>query len=174
MFYVLTFPTGGKTFVYDLTQKLWHERQSTVSGVQQQDIGNTHCFAYGKSLIGDSTTGNVYYLDETNFQENGTAIQRTIVTPPAYNEGKKIYVDKLQIDTETGIGSNLTMNVNISYDSGHTFTNQLTGTIPQNGGRMFWRRLGYTQNGICIQLQTTMNANCILIGATAEVRQGDN
>lgn len=174
MFYILTFPTGGKTFVYDVTQKLWHERQSTVSGIQQQDIGSSHCFAYGKNFIGDSNSGNIYYLDETNFTENGNSIQRTIVTPPAYNEGKKLYLDKLQIDTETGIGSNLTMNVNISYDSGYTFPIQFVGTIPQNGGRMFFRRIGFTQNAFCLQLQTTTNANIIVIGATAEVREGVN
>ena len=27
-FYVLTFPTGGLTLVYDIAQGLWHERQS--------------------------------------------------------------------------------------------------------------------------------------------------
>lgn len=171
-FYVMTFPTDGKTFVFDIKSRLWHERRSLISSVQTRHRGQCKVLAYNKVLIGDSQSGNILYYDMTASTDNGSAITRTLITPPAYNEGKKFFIDKLQIDTETGIGSNPTITVDLSYDSGHTFTNTLTGTVPNAGGRQFWTRLGYTQNGIVMQATTTGNFS--ILGATADVRTGTN
>lgn len=171
-FYILTFPTEGVTFEYDITNDLWSSRMSNVSSSYTRDLGNCYAYCYGKHLVGAYNSGTIYYLDSASYTENGTAILRRIVTPPAYAEGKKLYFDKLQIDTETDVGSNLTVTLDVSKDSGHTFADTYSGTLPSAGGRMFWTRLGMTQNAFVLKVSTTVNANFTVLGAWGEFRKG--
>lgn len=171
-FYVMNFPTDNTTLVYDIKNKLWHKRTSLINSIEGRHLGSCKVSCFNKILVGDYQSGKIYYYNMASTTDNGIAITRTLTTPPAYNEGKKFYVDKIQVDTDTGIGSNPSVTLALSYDSGHTFTNSLAGTIPDSGGRMFWRRLGYTQNGIVLNLSTT--ANIPVLGAVADVRIGIN
>lgn len=173
-FYVLTFPTDAKTFMYDTSTGLWSELQSYVSGSYTRDISNCHVYAYGKNLVGDYASGKIFYLDPTVYQENGVQILRRIVTPPGYVEGKKLFVDRLQVDLQTGVGSNLTVDMAMSKDSGQTYTSFTSQSIPAAGGRMFWSRLGMTQTAITFKLSTTSNSKFCVLGAVAELRKGNH
>jgi hypothetical protein len=169
-FYELTFPTDGKTFLYDCTTTLWSELQS--NGTRHQ--ANCYAYCFGFQLVGDYQSGNLYYLDDATYQDNGVAIQREIITPPAYAEGKKIIVKKLQIDFQNNVGSNEAFTVDVSRDSGQTYSYTLTGNVPASGGRVFWTSLGMTQNSWVLRYRTTANAPIILLGATAEADIGIN
>ena len=171
-FYVLTFPTEAKTFMYDATTGLWSELQSYVSAAYTRDLANCHVFCYGKNLVGAFNSGTIYYLDPTVYQENGTAIKRRIVTPPGYAAGKKVFMDRLQVDLQTNVGSSLQIDLDVSKDSGVTYTAFASQNIPSTGGRMFWTRLGMTQNAFVLRLSTTSNSKFCVLGAVAEIRTG--
>jgi hypothetical protein len=171
-FYVLTFPTEAVTFTYDMTTGIWFTQNSYINGAYTREISSCGAYCYGKFLVGAYNSGTIYALSDNTYTENGAQIQRRITTPPAYAEGKKVFLDKLQIDTQNDIGSNKTVTMEISYDSGHTFANSYTGTIPDAGGRMYWTRLGMTQDAFVIRLTTTMNANFIVLGAWADISKG--
>lgn len=171
-FYVLTFPTEAKTFMYDNTSGIWSELQSYVSSAYTRHLSNCHVFCYGKNLVGAYNSGTIYYLDPTVYQDNGAQIKRQIVTPPGYAEGKKVYMDRLQIDLQTGVGSSLTVNLDVSKDSGQTYTAFTSQSIPSAGGRLFWYRLGMTQNAFVLRFNTVANAKFVVLGALAEIRSG--
>lgn len=172
LFYMLTFPTEDISFEYDITSDCWQERTSLFNGTYGRDFGNCYAYCYGKHFVGDCRTGNILYLSTSNYQENGVNMLRQIVTPPAYAEGKKVWVHKLQIDTETDVGSNLTVTLDVSRDSGHTYVDSYTNTVPSAGGRMYWMRLGMTQNAFVFKISTTVNAKFVILGAWADVSVG--
>jgi len=59
-FYVLTFPTAGKTFVYDIVTKQWHQWSTKDTGYHK---ASHHVYVYGKHYVGDNTGNSVYTLD---------------------------------------------------------------------------------------------------------------
>jgi hypothetical protein len=173
-FYVITFPTHAKTWSYDITTGIWNERQSYISAAYTRWIANNHAYCYGKNLVGAYNSGTIYYLDASVYQENGAQILRRIVTPPGYANGKKVYLDKLQVDMQTGVGSSLAVTCELSKDSGATYTTLDSKTIPTQGNRLYWTRLGMTQQAFVIRFSTTVNANVIVLGAQGEFRVGIN
>ncbi len=171
-FYVLTFPTDEKTFVFDTTSQIWAEWTSYISSSYTRFIGNCHINCYGKNLVGAYNSGTIYYLDPTVYQDNGAQIKRQITTPPGYIEGNKIFLDRLQIDLQTGVGDSMSVNLDVSKDSGRTYTAFTSQSIPATGNRLNWRRLGMTQQAFVVRFNTIANANFIVLGALADVRQG--
>lgn len=76
LFYVLTFPTGNQTWVFDessdeWSQWTWTDKNGTLNRFRGQ------CFAhvYGWNLVGDWQNGTIYVLDPLVFTDtvNGTA-----------------------------------------------------------------------------------------------------
>lgn len=171
-FYVLTFPTELLTFMYDLTTGIWSELQSVVNSVDTRHISNCYVYCYGKHLVGVYNSGTISYFNDLVFQDNGAQIKRRVVSPPGFAENKKVFFDRLQIDFQRSVGNNLTVTVDISRDSGATYTSTYTGTIPASGGRVFWTRLGMTQDAFVVRLTFTANANFTVLGATAIIKTG--
>lgn len=177
-FYVLTFPTAAVTWVYDITMQVWHQRQSLVASSQTRWLPSCYAFAYNKQLIGDYQSGTIYQLDMTNYQENGSAITRTLVSHPFYNAGNWTFVDRLQVDWDEGANSaSNTMSLFISRDGGRTFgsakTNNLAGAGTMiSGNRVWYSRLGAAKTWV-IKITTSMNALAIILGAWAVTRSGE-
>ena len=172
-FYALTFPTANVTWVYDITEQVWHQRQSG-SG---RWLANCYSFCYAKQLIGDYNSGNIYQLDMTNYQENGSSITRTIITQPYYQAGVQIYCDKLQIDFDQTPGSGLSaVNLYVSRDGGNTYGTAKAATPFQTSDgqwRCYWNRLGRARTFV-FKITTTINGKFIVLGAWATFRLGTN
>jgi len=82
VFYVLQFPTDGKTLVYDMTKKQpegWAEwgYYNTSTGVHEGFRGSMYTYAndWGFHLWGDRSTGKVYKMKDTLYQDDGGAIK---------------------------------------------------------------------------------------------------
>ena len=68
VFYVLCFPTGNATWVYDASigdpDQAWHQRAWTdANGLLHRDRSNCHAFINGKHVVGDWENGTLYHLD---------------------------------------------------------------------------------------------------------------
>lgn len=117
-FYVLTFPTDDKTFIYAEGGQ-WFELSSGVEGGQY--IGRGYSYCYNKHLIVDRWS-NVYYLDENAYSENGRVIQRTRDTAPIHGglfgaAGKHIEMNSLELIMETGTATIYDPQDFVVYDS---------------------------------------------------------
>ena len=168
-FYEITFPTDARTFAYDITTGLWIERTSYISSAYTRQLASCRAFCYNKSLVGDYSSGKIYYHNTAAYTENSAPIKRTFISPPIYYEGKRVLLDKLIIDVETGIGSSKTFLLEKSFDSGTTWTTVDTFTVPEKGGRVYAHSLGSSQTGIMLRITTTMDGKFILLGFQAEV-----
>lgn len=176
-FYVLTFPTQGVTWIYDVTTQTWSQRASLVSAAQTRWLPSCFSFCYNKPLVGDFNSGIIYLLDMTTYTENSAAITRTIQTHPWYESGSQTYVDRLQVDFDQTPGATLSeINLYVSRDGGHTFGSAKAAYPVQTSDgqwRCYWPRLGRARTWV-FKIQTTMNNKFIVLGAWATVRAGGN
>lgn len=149
IFYVVSFPAAGRTWVYDATTQQWHERESEgYGGVWRAVVGAE--FA-GGIFTGDARYGNVYRLDPTRGDEAGDAIVRVAVGTPFHAEGKQLFFRRLDVDMETGVGfqhgqgSEPLVWLSVSDDGGRTFGNERWTSLGRAGNfrrRVTFRRLG--------------------------------
>jgi hypothetical protein len=107
-FYVLTFPSASKTWVYDVSVQAWHERASGNEG-QYRHRSNCQCNFGGTIIVGDFENGNIYSFDLDVYADNGQ-IQRWLrswrALPTGQNNLKRTAHHSLQLDAETGVGLN--------------------------------------------------------------------
>lgn len=105
-FYFLSFQSGNKTFVYDMTVGEWHERafRNTTSGVQGRHRAINHSFAFNKNYVGDFNNGNVYEYSLTEYTDNGDPILLERIFPYFQDTKQRIFWNSLQLDPETGVG----------------------------------------------------------------------
>lgn len=82
--YVLTFPTEDKTLCYDIYNSMWFELGRWNTGTASFDRygGNSFEFATGWNfaLVGDKSTGKIYKLDSTNYQDDGNTMKSMLRT----------------------------------------------------------------------------------------------
>ena len=109
-FYVLTFPSGNATWVYDVATQAWHERAGFVNGDFIRHRSNCQCNFGGNIIVGDFENGNIYTFDLDVYADNG-GIQKWLrswrALPTGTNNLKRTAHHSLQLDCETGVGLNL-------------------------------------------------------------------
>ena len=177
-FYVLTFPSGNETWVYDAASKRWHQRSSGLLG------GKWRASAYasfnGKNYVGDANSGKVFELSLEVYDEDGGQIRRVRTTMPEHSNELPVFMSKLQIYMEsgtgllTGQGSDPQLELSWSDDGGRTFKApryRSLGKIGEYAKRIIWRRLGRFRNRI-FRLAITDPVKATIINASAEVETG--
>lgn len=102
VFYVLTIPSINKTWCFDVTTGLWHERSHTVHGRH-----NGQCYAdcYGRHLIGDYQSGAIYALDMAALTDGGDRIIRTAISPALSAKGNRATMYGVEIELQPGVGN---------------------------------------------------------------------
>lgn len=160
VFYVLTFPSASKTWVYDAASQAWHERASWDDelGEFYRDRSNCQMFFNNQIIVGDYQNGNIYALNLDVYTDNGD-IQKWLrawrALPTGQNNLKRTFQHSLQIDGESGVGldgdqqgDDPVMMLRWSDDGGHSWSNVRhipMGRIGATGTRMITRRLGSTE-----------------------------
>ena len=107
-FYVLTFPTANKTWVYDVATDGWHERAAFDNGVFYRHRSNCQANFNGKILVGDYLDGNVYEFN-TSYYADGDQPLKWLrswrALPTGQNNLKRTVQHSLQLDCESGTGT---------------------------------------------------------------------
>lgn len=121
-FYVLTFPKTGKTWVYDVSTGLWHERCSLDSKtlVETGLRANAWACAYGKVFCGDPENGTIYEVSLDLDTEAGTPIKRQRSFPHAIGDGRRMIHRKLMLDMQNS--SEAVVQLDWSDDRGATWS----------------------------------------------------
>lgn len=188
LFYVLTFPTANKTWVFDANGNTWFEWNTTSYNplignipMQGRHLSNCFCYAYGKYLVGDYQSGAIYYLDDTNNTDNGTVIMRERTTKHIFQRDKYISIYNFRIHFEQGVGLPTGQGVNpqvmlqVSYDNGHSFGPEMWQSAGVQGFynyRAVWNRLGRARDWV-FKIKTSDPVKWVIVGATATVEVGD-
>jgi hypothetical protein len=104
-FWVLYFQAQNATWVFDVSTGLWHERGYFIAatGDYVADRGMCHTFNFGKHLVGDPFSGNIYDLSSSYYDDAGAPIRGLRRTPTISAENEWIYFNELELVLETGL-----------------------------------------------------------------------
>lgn len=144
---------------YDTATQLWHEvgYWDAASGVFQAHHSQNHVFCFGKHLVGDWNSGNIYDMSSNYMDDAGNLIRRVRRAPYVGSEEEWVSHYKLQVLLEAGTalqsgqGSNPIINLRWSDDGGHTWSNEHStsaGLVGQFKARAIWRRLGRSRGRV--------------------------
>lgn len=93
------------TRVYDLTENLWHDRESF--GLSRWRA-SSYAYFSGKHVIGDYSTGTVFEMHSDFNDENGTDLVATVQCPPAHAFPHTLTWNEIILDMVKGVGINST------------------------------------------------------------------
>jgi Phage stabilisation protein len=128
----LTFPTMGRSFLYDCSTGIWNETQTGLStGPYVRHTANLATYFNGDTLLTDYATGLVYRMDDNTYTDNGAPILREVVTRHQTKGFNRFRIPQLYLDMETGVGvsggnpavqgQNPVISVECSKDNGRTW-----------------------------------------------------
>lgn len=182
-FYVLNFPTGNQTWVFDASTNMWHQRawRNPVSAVLGRHRGDCQMAFAGANIVGDWENGNLYRMDLDTFTDNGALIPRIRACPHLSDPDYRYQIfDSLQIDMQTGVGlssgqgSDPQAMLRWSTDGGHTWSSELwapIGKLGERRTRVKWRRLGRSRDRV-FEVTITDPVRVAIVGASVVVRTG--
>ncbi len=151
-FYIITFPTGNKTFALDLNTNLWAERASFSGGDFTRWEVLHHAFCFGKHLVTDNAEGKIYSL-ALNVYADGTATHKWLRSWTCQGtDMQRVRHSKLEIHLEAGVGligaTDPQVMLRWSDDGGHTWSHEVwasMGAIGEYAKRVVFHRLGATK-----------------------------
>ena len=162
-FFVLTFPSGNATWVYDVATQLWHQRAAWNGLNFTRHLAQNHVYCFGKHLVGDFQSGKVYEMSIDFLTDNGQAIRRVRRAPHVSLEQQWMFHSQLEVILETGIGPQPPLldgqgnprgpmaSLRWSDDGGHTWSNYHDEDMGQTGKyrtRVMFRRLGRSRDRV--------------------------
>jgi len=153
-FIVVTFPSANASWIFDIASNLWHERVSYVAATPFAGRwrGNCSVVFNEQTLIGDSMSGQIGYLSDTTYTEFGSPMIGLMDSPPVHKDRKRVFISKLEINMETGVGlqtgqgANPQVMLQVSRDQGRTYGLfqmwQSLGAIGAYATRLIWKKMG--------------------------------
>ena len=171
-FYVLSFPSGDATWVFDATTGQWHERvYIDSSGNEHRWRGDFVTQAYGTVVCADYENSNLYELDLNNYTDNGQPIKRVRSFPHQVDlvANRRVifnqFIANMQVGStlSSGTGSQTAIAANFNAPNGTLLTNYY-GSI----GGSFTELSGGSTTGIIYDDGFTGNT----VGSVAYSSQG--
>lgn len=102
-FYCVSFPTANKTWVWDISQELWHQRAwCDPNGLEQR--WRAVCGAYWneQNVVGDWENGTLYSLELEQYNDFGGPIVRRRSFPHSVTNGREAIYEQFQAEMEVG------------------------------------------------------------------------
>lgn len=156
IFYVLTFPTADKTWVYDKQTLLWHEETwIDANGLEHRSRLVAAANAYDKNLGLDWETGTVYVIDPTVYTDMEQPIVRRRGFPHMVSQGNQVSYGSFRADMQAGEAldnaTDTSVFLRFSDDRGKTWGNPLEQSLGAGGKFLVqpqWWRLGRARDRV--------------------------
>lgn len=179
-FYVLTFPSGNATWVFDVATNTWHQRayRNATSGELGRHRANCHAVFDGLHVVGDFEDGRLYALDLDYYSDDGDPLPAIRACAHVSNDLNKIFYHRLHVDTQMGVsgdGEDAQIVLRYSNDGGRTWSNEKAASLGKIGEyrrRAQWRRLGSARDRV-FEVTITDPVKRVLLGATLDVTVGE-
>lgn len=179
-FYVISFPTDMKTWCFDATTGMWHERSfyNAEESQHEHHRANCHCFFEGEHMIGDRANGKIYKFDQNAETDDGATIVRERTTPCVSPHATRLIFDEVELICQVGQATNTKPQVMLDWsdDRGKTWSNDRLaelandiGAIGEYEKRVIFRRLGQSF-GRVFRVRMTDAGRLVMTGAKAKVR----
>lgn len=188
-FFVLTFPTADRTWVYDASMPMelaWHERLSYDPYASMFHRHRSNCYMNfaGMRIVGDYQNGALYQLTRAVQNDAGWPLYRRRRCPYIGDRDsrQRTHMQMLQVEfsqgqgAQTGLGANPQAYLTVARDNGfslasayepapsNTFPAPLA-TVGNTKQRTIWRKLGWA-NWATFQLDDMAPVNSDIIGAS--------
>jgi len=157
-FYVLNFPSANATWVYDRTERAWHERGSWDDGVYTEFGPQYHAEAFGKHLVLHAGNGTIYEMTTASATgADGAVLRRLRIPPILEQEQRLLFLDRLQCHLEPGLGlvsgqgSTPQIQMRMSHDGGKTYGAERSRSAGVAGAfqtRVRWHTCGAGRNNV--------------------------
>lgn len=151
--YVLTFPSGNQTWVYDASlgddpTMAWHQEAWMGDNGLERSRANCGAFLFGQNVVGDWQNGTLYAVDEDYYVDTVGGQDRPIqcvrtfphtlsganllsaygqqVGAMADSNGHVLQYSNFKLDLDCGLGTDAasaTVGLRVSLDRGHTWGN---------------------------------------------------
>jgi len=151
-FYVISFPTDSKTFVYNAATTMWHQwgQYSALSAGFIRHRANCGVKFGNDHLVGDFQNGKIYRLDKDTYTDARTTNRRERIIPRIAASRQRFAVSEIEIELKSGVGLptgtvNPLLMLQVSKNNGRTWGNEKTGSMGALGQyltRCRFRRLG--------------------------------
>ena len=147
--FFVSFTVAERTFVYDLSTGLWHERKSVKNEIDSRWRVNSMTTAYGHVLVADDIDGRIGIMDNDILTEYGEEIHR-VVSSPNFSDGlNSRRVPMIELTVESGVGNaarkDPVISMEFSDDGGKTFSYERArniGKIGETDKRLVWYKNG--------------------------------
>lgn len=92
------------TWEFNLTSGKWAERSSLLTGIQAQYRASNGHPAFSKWLVGDRQSGDIDFIDDTNFDERGQPQLFRVESGPVKDFPNQIRIARADFDFTAGTG----------------------------------------------------------------------
>lgn len=149
-FWVINFMSANATWVYDVSTQMWHERAYWNGSSFEKHRSRNHAFVFGKNLVGDHTSGKIYHMSPSFYDDDGATIRRRRTAAHISSEEKRVFHHRLQIDLEVTTPDKPSVTLDWSDDDGATWSTGVTRvpSYTNKKGRIIWNRLGSARDRI--------------------------
>lgn len=177
------FPTGNKTWVYDVATSLWHRRayRDPITNELGRHRANCYIPFNNTHLVGDYLNGTICELDMDVYDDDGDPMPAIRVCRHVADGGlKKVFHHRLELDIESGVGlitgqgSNPQMMLKWSDDGGRTYGNEIwrsMGAIGEYNKKLIWSPLGGSYDRVYWS-EVTDPVKRVIVGANLDVTVG--
>lgn len=180
-FYMISFPTGNATWLFNETAGIWTNLAYGTDG--ERHLISSYNHIYGKHLVTDRRNGNVYELDFETHTDNGDVIQRRRDTLSINGglfgkHGANVFMNSLRLEIESGtslVTSESSIIMQYSDDNGRSWSAERWQTIGAQGEyrhELVWYGLGMFKNRM-FRFTMTDPVKWVLIKLSADVDLGN-
>lgn len=183
-FYVLNFPSGNATWVYDRTEGFWHERghYDAAMGEYSEWGPQFHTHVFDRHLVLHAENGTIYTQSiDTATDADGDLIRRMRI-PPIYPNPSNVrqFIERLQVVLEPGLGltsgqgSDPQVMLRLSRNGSKTWGNQRSRSAGVQGAydkRLIWNNCGSGRENVP-EIVVTDPIPWRVTDLLADVRQG--
>lgn len=175
-FLVMTFPTAKKTWCFDSTTGIWHERSyhNPETYKHEHHRAANYSFFMNTHFVGDRDNGKVYQLTQDALTDDGSMILRERTTPVINPHGTRLIFDELELIAQVGQESGIEPQIMVDWsdDRGKTWSlsrQQSLGKTGEYHKRVIFRRLGQSF-GRVFRVRMSDAVRLVLVGAKARIR----
>lgn len=177
LWYVLTFPTANKTWVFDIATSQWHELfYLNEDGTESRHRANCSAFWKGMHIVGDYESGRLYQLDMDTYNDAGNEIRRVRGFPHLADEGARIMYKEFKAVMQVGSANyGLESEIRLRWSStrGASWEGQVKTTLGARGDYpqdCRFMRLGMSRSRV-FELSWTADCPTALNGAYVQFQK---
>lgn len=183
MFYMLSFPEAGVTWVYDAATQNWHKRLYWNNNIWNRYRPRLFAQQWSMILGGDYQSGKIFVLDPNTYTDaDGVPLRRDRIATYITDQNRNMRYNRLTLDIATGVGLNVgvgqpgydpQIGMRYSNNRGNNYSNWRNGSLGKAGDydrRVFWTQMGSARIGMSIHtsitdpIDTSINAAYVDLG----------